>query len=86
MIPDLKDVTVEEAARLAAYAIKGVDIMEPYVGGDTSISMLILVIDELKITAFPKSKMPKRPMQTMETVLQEMANSMRGLAFPNEAT
>lgn len=79
LIPDVTKVTVEEAARLAVYAIKGVEIMDPYVGGKTSLRILRMSGNELKILAFAKSKMPKKAKDKMEKVLNKMGNNMRSL-------
>lgn len=79
LIPDLATVTVEEAARLAVYAIKGVEIMDPYVGGRTNISILRMTDDRLEIETLPESQMPEKPKMQMESVLCEMADRMRSL-------
>lgn len=79
IIPDLPQITVEDTACLATYAIKGVGIMDPYVGGKTNTSILKMARNELKIKSFPKSKMPKRAEQKMEKVLKQMGDNMRSL-------
>jgi 20S proteasome alpha/beta subunit len=79
LIPDLAKTDLQEGACLASYAIKGVEIMDPYVGGETNISTLAVVNDALRIKRFPKSKMPKHARAKMETVLAGMAESMRSL-------
>ncbi|MBW8012491.1 MAG: hypothetical protein FVQ83_14845 [Chloroflexi bacterium] len=79
LVPTSKNVSVNEAACLAGYAIKGVELMDPYVGGETNIQILKMDKDELKISPFPKSKMPKGAKKKMEGVLKNMGESMRSL-------
>lgn len=79
LIPDLAEVTTKEAACLATYATKGVEIMDPYVGGATNVSTLKMVNDRLRIRPFPKSKMPKNARKGMEEVLSQMGDAMRSL-------
>lgn len=79
LMPDPAKVTVEEAACLAVYAIKGVEIMDPYVGGDTSVCTLQMSNKELKVKSYPKSRMPKKAKEKMEKVLRQMGENMRSL-------
>ena len=71
---------VEDVARLASYAIKGVEIMDPFVGGDTQIKTLSIKNDKLQIKTFPKKKIPKRAREEMEDILEKMAANMHNLA------
>ena len=79
LIPDLARIGVREGACLASYAVKGVEIMDPYVGGETNICTLTMDDNHLRIKRFPKSQMPKKARPAMEKVLGDMAKSMRSL-------
>jgi len=70
-------VTVDEAACLAVYAIKGVEIMDPYVGGDTRVRTLKMKGGKLEIEEFAEALRPTNPKEAMERVLQEMGDSLR---------
>jgi len=79
LIQDPSGVTVDEAAPLAVYAIKGVEIMDPYVGGDTGVILLRMKDGKLRIEKLPQNKIPKNAYQRMEDVLKKMGNDMRGV-------
>lgn len=79
LIPDPLKITIKEAAPLSVYAIKGVEIMDPFVGGRTSVKILSIVNNKLKVASFPKSKIPKNAQKKMELVLSEMGDNMRSL-------
>ena len=79
-IPDFANTTTEQTACLVTYAIKGVDLMDPFVGGKTNVSVLKMAEDELLIDEFPEEKMPKNAQQEMEEILERMTSDMRSLA------
>lgn len=76
-IPDPNKVTVDEAVRLTCYAIKGVEIMDPNVGGDTHVCTLKLSKGELVIGHQAQDRVPKDAKNEMEAVLTKVGNDMR---------
>ena len=79
LIPDLKRNKVDRIGCLASYAIKGVEIMDPYVGGETSCITLQMTSEQLKIKHFAKSKIPKNAKKKMEEILNNIGKTMHGL-------
>ncbi len=79
LIPEFARFSTDDAACLAAYTIKGVEIMDPYVGGSTKIKVLSVKDGKLRIKPFAKGKMPRSARKKMEAVLGGMAGDMRSL-------
>lgn len=79
LLPDRPQVTVDEAGSLAVYAIKGVEIMDPYVGGDTQLRKLYATSKGIRVGTFAKSKLPKKAKSQMERLLNKMGADMRSL-------
>ena len=68
-------IDVKQASRLAVYVIKGVGLMDPNVGGTTSVAVITNTKKgekgepKLTIGLLPSDKLPKDASQTMENVL-----------------
>ena len=78
------EVTMSRAAELAIFAIKGVELMDPNVGGETNVKTLTLKENELLIKDFPKNKRPKDPRKEMEQVLQHLSKGIEELVEEKE--
>ena len=67
-IPEPDKVSVEDAIRLGCYAIKGAEIMDPHVGGDTRLCILKWDKDRenLNIEMLGRNKAPDKAKEKME--------------------
>lgn len=79
------DIKVARAAELAIYAVKGVELMDPNVGGDTNIRIMTLKNGKLAIKDLPKKQRPRQPAQKMEKVLQHLGKGIEQLVQQKEA-
>ncbi len=87
LIPDPANTKADDAACLSVYAIKGVEIMDPYVGGKTNVYILKIVENKtekkiekkLEIKSLQPSKAPKNAKKKMDDVLQQIGGNMRRL-------
>lgn len=67
-------IEMKHAARLAVYAIKGVELMDPHVGGDTNVAIITATKEgKLSINILPNDKLPAKALNTMEDVLGRVA-------------
>jgi len=72
--------TSEQAARLAVYAVKGVELMDPNVGGPVNIQTLKMDGDHLKIEGITAEADPQaRAHDEMEKVLSKLADHIEEL-------
>ena len=76
-VPDPDEVRVDEAIKLACYAVKGVEIMDPNVGGDVKLCKLIMSGEQLLAEYVHQRSIPKSPKEKMEQVLRNMAKNIR---------
>lgn len=77
-------ITVIRAGQLAIYAIKGVELMDPNVGGDANIKLITLKDGVLTIVDLPTENRPKDPKQKMEGVLQKISKEIEELVIGKE--
>lgn len=73
------EVKVSRAAELAIYAVKGVELMDPNVGGDTNVKIITLKEGKLAIKSLLKRERPKEPRHKMEKVLQHLGKGIEEL-------
>lgn len=78
-MPEPNKTTVDDAIRLICYAIKGVEIMDPHVGGDTRVSVLRMSNGKLVISGLDDNKVPTGAKEKMEEVLKQIGVDMRNL-------
>ena len=78
-IPDPGKVTIDDAVRLTTYAVKGAEIMDPHVGGDTKICTLKFNQDnKLEVTVLKNNEVPQDgAKEEMEKVLRKISDDMR---------
>jgi len=77
-IPEPGRVTVDEAVKLTTYTVKGVEIMDPNVGGNTQICVLKFQDDKLVVTVLENSKIPQSGAKDkMEDILRKISTEMR---------
>lgn len=73
-------ISVLRAGELAMYAIKGVELMDPNVGGDTNVKIVTLNRKKgLCVEDLPDSNKPKDPRGKMEIVLQSISKGIEEL-------
>lgn len=72
--------TADQAGRAAIYAVKGAELMDPNVSGDTNV-IIIRMKDGNKPSFgdLPKRAKPSRPREAMEGVLQSVGRDIGGL-------
>ena len=76
-LPKPENVSVDEAVKLACYAIKGAEIMDPNVGGEAKLCKLIMSGDQLIAEYVHRSSIPKAARAKIEQVLQKIGEDMR---------
>lgn len=77
-IPDPEKVTVDDAVRLTTYAVKGAEIMDPHVGGETKICTLKFNQKKLDVKVLKNSEVPQDgAKEDMEEVLRKISADMR---------
>lgn len=69
----------QRAGRLATYAVSGVELMDPNVGGKTSVKILKMDNNNLEIKDFPSSQRPQKPKEKMEQVLKSIGGQIEKL-------
>jgi 20S proteasome alpha/beta subunit len=69
------------AGQLAEYAVSGVEVMDPNVGGETNIMVLALKNGKLTSEVFPKDKRPPNPKEKMEEVLRKISSNIEDLVL-----
>lgn len=67
------------AGRLSIYAVKGVELIDPNVGGEPSVKVIKMSSDRLNIQDFPQSQKPPRPKERMEEVLRGIGRDLEKL-------
>ncbi len=73
------DLQTKDAARICVYAIKGVEIMDPHVGGDANVHILKMNGDRLEVEDFSSSEISDGAWEKMKMVLAQMGQSMQKL-------
>jgi 20S proteasome alpha/beta subunit len=76
--------SVLRAGELAIYAIKGVELMDPNVGGETNVKLVTLDKNRLSIKDLPDDNKPKDPRGRMEGVLQNISKGIEELVGKEE--
>jgi len=69
----------ESAGRAAAYAIKGVELMDPNVAGDTNIMVISFKDSQPAYEDFPKESRPEKARETMEQLLRRIGSEIEQL-------
>lgn len=77
LVPEPQKTSCKDAIGLVCHAIKGVEIMDPNVGGETRVCALKLDNGKLSITRQPEKSLPKGAKDRMEGVLKKMSTDMR---------
>ena len=78
-LPEPDRVGVDEAVNLACYAIKGAEIMDPNVGGETKLCKLTLSGTQLIADYVHRRSVPELAKEKMEKVLQRIGEDMKEL-------
>jgi len=73
------EIDTKTAGRLAIYAIKGVELMDPNVGGNTNVLVLSQNQGNVQINEFPDEHRPEDPREMMEKVLGRIGKSIEEL-------
>jgi len=82
-VPEPKKLSVKDAVRLVCYTIKGVEIMDPNVGGDTRVCALQWSDPDkdgkkqLLIKRYDTRSLPTGAKDRMESVLKKIGTDMR---------
>ena len=79
LMPEPSRVSAEHAAGLSVYVIKGVEIMDPYVGGKTNVNILKMVNKTLEIAPLKPVLTPMNAKEKMDRVLSRVGENMRNL-------
>ena len=77
LVPVPNQTLVDEAIGLVCHAIKGVEIMDPNVGGETRVCALRLDNGKLSVVRQQEATLPKGAKDRMEGVLKKMSTDMR---------
>jgi 20S proteasome alpha/beta subunit len=77
LVPQPQQTSVKDGIGLACHAIKGVEIMDPNVGGETRVCALRLDNGKLSVNRQPETALPKGAKDRMENVLKKMSTDMR---------
>ena len=87
VVPEPQKTSVKEAIGLVCHAIKGVEIMDPNVGGETRVCALQwdnaklpvgqALNTKLSVTRQVEASLPKGAKDRMEGVLKKMSTDMR---------
>ena len=75
------EIDIVRAGQLAEYTVKGVEVMDPHVGGETNITIITLENRKLVIKDFPKGKRPPKPKEKMEEVLERISHNIEALVM-----
>jgi 20S proteasome alpha/beta subunit len=78
-IPEPSKRSTADAVRLVSFAIKGVEIMDPHVGGDTRVCTMQMIKDKLTIVPISSNDLPAEAKEKMEGVLRKIGTDMREL-------
>lgn len=76
-LPEPDKVEVDEAVKLACYAIKGAEIMDPHVGGDAKLCKLHMSGSQLVADYVHPRSVPQSAKEKMEEVLQKIGEDMK---------
>ncbi len=76
-----KQLDAAKALRLAIYAIKGVELIDPNVGGTTSVKLLKMQNNRLIVSDCQPNKRPPNPKGRMEKVLKNIGNELEQLVI-----
>ncbi len=83
LVPNASASKLDDVVRLVTYAIKGVEIMDPNVGGDTRVCTLKFSGDKLKPVHVASASLPKDAKNRMEEVLKKISTDLRELVAQN---
>ncbi len=75
--PEPHNIPLKDGINLLSYTIKGVEIMDPNVGGESSICTLTLAGKKFSIDRVQQRALPKNSKETMEKVLKKIGADMR---------
>ncbi|MFQ5925441.1 MAG: hypothetical protein ACE5IE_05535, partial [Dehalococcoidia bacterium] len=78
------EISVLRAGELAIYAIKGVELMDPNVGGHANVKIITLKDGELNIADLPTENRPNEPREKMKEVLQNISKGIEELVVARE--
>ncbi len=74
-----RTMTAERVGELSVYAVNGVALMDPHVGGEANVKLLTLDKDG-KLTISDLANKPPSPTERMEQVLKDIGKSVSTLA------
>ncbi len=77
LLSDEKRCCISEAVPLSVYAVKGVEMMDPNVGGKTNVLVMKMDNDSLNIQQFPTGDISDKATQVMKDVLAKLNAAMR---------
>ncbi len=80
-----KQLDVARALRLAIYAIRGVELIDPNVGGQTNVKLLKMHNGHLQVSDCQPNKRPPNPKGRMEKVLKNIGNELEKLIIKKTA-
>jgi len=78
-LEDSDHVTADRGAKIAIYAIKGVELFDPHVGGRTSVKILRHASNKLTIEDFRCPRDLEKAKERMQGALERMAPQIEGL-------
>jgi hypothetical protein len=81
-LSDSGHVDCARAAKIAVYAIKGVELFDPHVGGKTSVKVLKTKSNKLQIADIPCPRELERAKEKMEDILKRMGSQIGNLVAP----
>ena len=76
-LPEPDEVRIDEAVKLACYAVKGAEIMDPNVGGEAKICKLIMSGEQLIAEYVHRRAVPQSAKEEMEQVLRNIGENMK---------
>lgn len=82
--PDPEKLSVNEAVKLICYTIKGVEIMDPNVGGDTRVCCLQMKNGRLDVSQCGGAELPRKAREKMDLVLKEIGKDMQTIVGKNK--
>lgn len=76
-LPEPDTVRIDDAVELACYTIKGAEIMDPHVGGDTKLCKLVMSGDQLIADYVHQKSVPQSAKDKMEMVLKSIGDKLK---------
>jgi 20S proteasome alpha/beta subunit len=73
------EISVEEAGKLAVYAVKGVELMDPHVGGEANVKVMTMKDGKFSCKDLAKASKPATAKDDMDNVLRRLSAGLEGL-------